>query len=271
MSRHSLKTALSSKEASEAMRIEPIVRTTTAQVVAKRLVDMIGAGTFASGDQLPPEKELMQRLQVGRSTIREALQILATLNLVRAAPGQGTFVRELTADNLLRGDMIGVLLSNSVALELLEAREMIEPSLIRLACLRGTEQDFERIERLLDDHEAAWRREEPVSDYAARFHVLIAEAAHNRVGVTFMTSILELLMRRGRSMDGRPDFHAHEIAEHRELMRLIRERDGERASEALLRHIVESAATYDRDNVIDGRPLLQGSAAQQGPARGVSR
>ena len=41
----------------------------------------------------------MDRLQVGRSTVREALQILATLNLVRPAPGQGTFVRELTAEN----------------------------------------------------------------------------------------------------------------------------------------------------------------------------
>ena len=72
-------------------------------------------------------------------------------------------------------------------------------------------------------------------------------------------------------MEGRPDFHAHEIAEHRELLRLVRERDGERASEALLLHIVESAATYDRDNVVDGRPLLQASAARQGPARRVSR
>ena len=81
---------------------------------------MVRTGALAPGDQLPPEKDLMDRLQVGRSTVREALQILATLNLVRPAPGQGTFVRELTAENLLRADILGVLISNSMALELLE-------------------------------------------------------------------------------------------------------------------------------------------------------
>lgn len=72
----------------------PVVRTTTAQTVASRLLDMIRQGAWRPGDQLPPEKELMEKLAVGRSTVREALQILATLNVVQAAPGHGTFVKD---------------------------------------------------------------------------------------------------------------------------------------------------------------------------------
>ena len=226
----------------------PIARTTTAQAVARQLLEMVRAGTFKPGDQLPPEKELMERLSVGRSTVREALQILSTLNLIRSAPGQGTFLREPSAENLLRADMIGFLITNSLALELLEARQMIEPPLIRLACLRGTEADFAKIQQLLDEHERAYRSGQPVNAHAAKFHVMIAEAAHNVVGVTFMSSILELLLSRGRRVDGTSDFLAREIAEHRALLRLMRARDTDRAADAVLRHILDSAATYDRED-----------------------
>jgi len=243
--------------------LEPVGRSTAAQTVARRLLETIRDGGIQPGQLLPPEKELMERLQVGRSTIREALQILATLNVVRAAPGQGTFVRELSPESLLRADMIGFLIANSVALALLEAREMIEPPLMRLACLRATDEDFDRIEALLDQHEAALAWRKPVSAYAARFHVLIAEAAHNRVGVIFMTSILELLMSRGRKLEGRPGYLAQEVREHRALLAVLRERDPDRAADAILRHIIESAATYDREGVIDGRSLIPATAQRK--------
>lgn len=245
----------------------PVVRTTTAQTVAARLLEMIRQGAWRPGDQLPPEKELMEKLAVGRSTVREALQILATLNVVHAAPGHGTFVKEPNTADLLRADVIGFLIGNSMALELLEAREMIEPSLVRLASIRGTEEDFARIERLLDEHEAAHKAGRPVSELASRFHVLVAEASHNRVGVIFMTSILELLMNRGRRFDDIPDYQARELADHRELFRLIKTRDPEAAAEFLLRHIVESAITYDREGVTGGRPLLAHARAEGFPQR----
>jgi len=243
--------------------LAPVGRTTAAQTVARQLLDAIREGGIQPGQLLPPEKELMERLQVGRSTVREALQILATLNVVRASPGQGTFVRELSAESLLRVDLIGFLIANSVALELLEAREMIEPPLMRLACLRATEQDLQRIELLLDEHEAALAHRKPVSAHAARFHVLIAEAAHNRVGLIFMTSILELLMARGRKLQDRPGYLAQEVREHRELLGLLRERDPDRAAEALLRHIIDSAATYDREGVVNGRPLIPATSRRK--------
>jgi GntR family transcriptional regulator, transcriptional repressor for pyruvate dehydrogenase complex len=244
------------------MDLVPVVRSTTAQTVARQILDMIRRGAWKPGDQLPPEKELMERLAVGRSTVREAYQILATLNIVQAAPGQGTFIKEPKASDVLRADVMGYLIGNPMALELLEAREMIEPNLVRLAAIRGTEADFDRIEALLDEHERASREGRPVSEYAARFHLMIAEAAHNRVAVIFMTSILELLMNRGRKFDDIPDYQQRELAEHRELLRLVRSRDADRAAEFLLRHIVDSATTYDREGVTDGKSLLATAGAR---------
>ncbi len=229
------------------LELAPFSKTTTAQSVARRILDTIRRGVWVAGDRLPTEKELCERLGIGRSTVREALQILATLNVVQPMPGQGTFVKAPTTADVLRADLIGFLIGRPDALELLEAREMIEPMVARLACLRGTPDDFDRIERLLDAHAAAHARGDPVSEYAARFHVMLAEASHNRVAVIFMSSILELLMQRGRRFDHIPDFQAAEIAEHRALLAVIRSGDAERAAELLLRHIVDSATTYDRE------------------------
>jgi GntR family transcriptional repressor for pyruvate dehydrogenase complex len=228
-------------------QLVPVAKSTTAQSVARQLLDLMRRGTFVAGDRLPTEKELCERLAVGRSTVREALQILATLNVVHPLPGQGTFVKAPTTADVLRADLIGFLIGRPDALELLEAREMIEPTVARLAALRGTAADFERIESLLQAHATAHAAARPVSEYAARFHVLMAEAAHNKVAVIFMTSILELLMQRGRRFDHIPDFQAREIAEHRALLAIVRSGDADRAAEAMLHHIVDSATTFDRD------------------------
>jgi len=187
----------------------------------------------------------MAQLGVGRSTVREALQILTTLNIVDPRPGQGTYIKRPTAEEVLRFDLMAFLIGNPMALELLEAREMIEPHTARLACLRGTDRDFERIEDLLVEHERAHAAGLPVSTFAARFHVLVAEASHNRVAVIFMKSILEFLLQRGRRFDHIPDYQAQEIREHRQLLRVIRSGHAEEAAQAMLQHIIESATTYD--------------------------
>ncbi len=227
------------------MDLTPISRTTAAQLVADQLLEMIRLGFLKSGDKLPSERELMERLAVGRSSIREALQILATLNVVEVVPGQGTFVKQPQPADILRADVIGILIGNTMAQELLEAREMIEPASIRLACLRGTDDDFKRIDELLAAHARALAEGQPINEFAARFHVLLAEASHNRVVVRFMESILELLMQRGRKIQHIPGYAQEELNDHKALLALVRLRDADRACDALLQHIVRSAATYD--------------------------
>jgi len=80
--------------------IRPVVRSTLVQSVAARLVSLIVKGTFKPGDKLPSERQLAKKLQVGRSTIREALQSLALVNLVDMQPGRGTFIKEIDMDSV---------------------------------------------------------------------------------------------------------------------------------------------------------------------------
>ena len=126
----------------------------------------------STGNQIPPERTLAETLSVGRSSVREALQILSTLNVIHVAPGSGAFVKEPRASDVFRPELIGLLIGNSMVRELPEAREMIEPSAARLACLRGTHADFSLIEDALENHELALITGQPINAHVAEFHVL---------------------------------------------------------------------------------------------------
>jgi GntR family transcriptional repressor for pyruvate dehydrogenase complex len=203
------------------------------------------------GDQLPSERELTEKLKIGRSTVREALQILSTLNLVQVIPGQGSYIKELRSNELFRPEIISLLVKDSAILDLLATREMIEPQTVRLACLRATEDELVQIAETLDDHERALEKGEPVSEYARTFHVMLAEASHNGVAAVFIRSILDLLQERRRA-DMTMEMKRRELDEHREVLRLVRDRDEEAAASYLIRHIVSSAVNDVSAELRDG-------------------
>lgn len=222
------------------MELRPINRETSAQQVANQLLTMIRHGAWKAGDQLPAERELLAKLAVGRSTIREALQILQTLNVVQAVPGQGTFIKTPRGDEIFRPDLMAFLINDAARLDLIEAREMLEPQTVALACVRATEPELAAIAAMLEQHGAAIAAGRPVKEYAHLFHVMLADASHNAVAAAFVRSILELLQDRRR-----PDMPVEHLRmEHRdhcEILRLVREHNAAAATDFLVRHIVRSA------------------------------
>ena len=74
------------------MKIAPVAHSTLARSVAERLLDLVVDGTVAPGEKMLSERALMDKLQVGRSTVREALSNLASYGIVEIRPGVGTFV-----------------------------------------------------------------------------------------------------------------------------------------------------------------------------------
>ncbi len=224
--------------------LRPVTRLTSAQTVAEQLLELIRAGTLKVGDTLPSEKELVEQLGVGRSTVREALQNLAALNVVEASAGHRTVIKSPSVGEIFRSDVLGFLIGDMLAEELLEAREMIEPDCIRLAATRATEADLSRIAQLLDDHEAHHLSNRPVSEFGALFHIYLAEASHNRVAASFMASILHIMKERGRRIDDIPNARQRELDEHRAIFELVRRREPEAAAEAMSQHIRDWADTY---------------------------
>jgi adenylyltransferase/sulfurtransferase len=84
------------------MAINPVPRRTLPDVVAGKLAASILNNTLKAGSQLPPERELVRELGVSRSTVREALKVLADNHLIEARQGVGWFVRPVDNANFSR-------------------------------------------------------------------------------------------------------------------------------------------------------------------------
>jgi len=71
-------------------------RLSLAENARVELLQLIQRGGFAGGAQLPPERQLAERLKISRPTLREALRILEQEGSVVRRVGVGTFVNEVT-------------------------------------------------------------------------------------------------------------------------------------------------------------------------------
>jgi GntR family transcriptional repressor for pyruvate dehydrogenase complex len=214
------------------------VRRNLAQAVATQLMDLISSGQLQPGDRLPSETELKERFGVGRSTIREALNGLVLLGAIEVRHGQGAVVLGAPAREQ---SALDAALRRGLNSELLEAREVMEIAIARLAAERGGDDDFRQIGELLDRADASVREQGHAIDESTAFHLMLAEAAGNRIFSEFVQSIMPLLEQRGDELrdEGYPEW---EVGAHRVVFAAVASGDGERAARAMARHLQDMRA-----------------------------
>jgi len=168
-----------------------------ADVVAERIERLIVDGVLRSGQALPSERRLTDKLGVSRTALREGLKLLRARGIIDTSHGKGSFVANLTAEPP-QSPLMHLLGSQPRTLyDLFEVRGMLEAESARLAALRGTPADFVLITRRYDEMLAAQSTDsDPVMharlDHA--FHLSICEASHNPVLVHTLRSLTELLL-----------------------------------------------------------------------------
>jgi GntR family transcriptional repressor for pyruvate dehydrogenase complex len=224
--------------------MEPIYRVNISESIARRIIDLISKGVYAPGRKLPPEKELMQQLNVGRSSVREAFQALAIMGLVDIRPGLGTFVKDVTSEVAIPSSIFAPLISPDSAEDLLEARLLVEPSIAALAAKRHTKEDIDAIEDTLEKSRSAFMSGELVYPSAARFHVDIARASHNLVFIRFIETIARLFSVRGAIMEKSREYLEWEYGSHFAVFDAIRSRDPNAASQKMEEHVREVTGRY---------------------------
>jgi len=226
--------------------IEPLAdaRRNLSEAAAEQLVGLVETGQYEPGARLPSERELMEALNIGRSTVREAVQRLTTIGLVEVRPGVGTFVSEAGPRAILDSSLRALLSTDEVTTDLMEARTIIEPHIAMLAAQRATEEDVARVQDVLDATRQAVEQGKPAFEYSARYHEVLAECTHNAVLVRFMGSIMDLLVERGREVDAVEGYSSRELEEHQSIVDLVASGDAEGASAAVREHIEWSTLLY---------------------------
>jgi DNA-binding GntR family transcriptional regulator len=166
----------------------------------------------------------MERLALGRTPIREALQALARERLVEVYPRRGMFVSRVDVR-----DLAG----------LSEVRLTLEPRAARLAAERATDADRATIAVLLKelDHVRDKPDERALIDLDQRIHRHIYECTHNPFLAATLNEYYILTLRIWFLALDRVTRLQDAVREHRELLRAIRARNAERAEEAMRRHV----------------------------------
>jgi GntR family transcriptional repressor for pyruvate dehydrogenase complex len=104
--------------------------------IVKQLREMISADGLKSGDRLPSERELSERLNVGRSSVREALRALELLGLIETRRGEGTFIRDFRGHQLVQLLSTFILQDEKAKLDVAETKNLIEINCLFLALER---------------------------------------------------------------------------------------------------------------------------------------
>jgi GntR family transcriptional repressor for pyruvate dehydrogenase complex len=223
-------------------RIEPIRKTRVAEEIADRIRVLILDGTFPAGRPLPAERPLAERFGVSRGSIRDAFRTLETIGLLVTRHGQGTFPQELDVDRLVAPLTSVLRYRPDLQDELLDVRRMFEPAVARFAASRVTDADLADLQRILDAQRKKLKtgRSALVEDTA--FHAALARATRNRVVVSIMATLNDLLVESRRhtlKQKGRPQ---RSILGHEAVVAALRQRDAEAAASAMRAHIDQIAS-----------------------------
>ncbi|CAH0211486.1 MULTISPECIES: FadR/GntR family transcriptional regulator [Peribacillus] len=113
--------------------------------VVESLRTMIEADSLLPGDKIPSERELSDRFNVGRSSVREALRALELLGLIETRRGEGTFIRDFQEHKLV--ELLGTffLQDKKVQEDLSETKRLIEIDCLRIVAFFAKAEDIKRL------------------------------------------------------------------------------------------------------------------------------
>lgn len=220
--------------------MKPIERTTLAASAFEQLISHVVNGDWKAGDRIPPERELCQQLGIARTSLREALKAMELVGMLDSRVGDGTFVcprSEFLARPLLWA-FTGT--DETELKDVMEARVMLERDLAGLAAERGSEDEIAKIGdavRAMKDSVASGTL---MIEADMRFHLAVAEAAHNGV-LQNAVQLLRNLMRHWINLKLLiPNVPTRVLNQHVHIYEAIRARDADAARAAMRKHLEDT-------------------------------
>lgn len=202
---------------------------------------LITEGQLQPGDKLLSERELAERLNVSRASVREAFSALEMMGIIKIKPGEGSFVRQVSFDNLIEPLSFVLQLETDDMFEWLEVRKVLEVSAAGMAAQRATKVDLEEIGKAL----GAMRREVEkgeLGDLAdADFHYAVMRATQNSILNRIMNTIHDLMltnMRNSRQrMFNSPGIPEKLLELHEQIYQAICDKDPKMARHYMQQHL----------------------------------
>ena len=221
----------------------PVKNRKISGLIVQQIKKVILDGTMKAGDKLPPERELTERFQASRISVREALKSLETSGLLTIKPGSGVFVAEVSRKPLSESLSSILRIKKASMNDVTEARIILEPSVARVACERITLEELQELEENIQATLTVLKSRSPAPLQNIEFHSIIANATHNPVIIMTMNPIFDVLKEMNLEMRGniprRVDISGLAVTYHKKILKALRERDSQKVYELMLKDIFQ--------------------------------
>jgi GntR family transcriptional regulator, sialic acid-inducible nan operon repressor len=227
---------------------DPIVRRKLSDEVFDRLKSLITSGELQPGDAMPSERDLMERLGVGRPAIREAMQQLSNMGLLTISHGERAKVRQPTAKSIFQQvDAAAhvMLASSPKSLEhLKQARRFFERGMVREAATKATATDIANLRETLELQRANLGDANAFIGADMRFHTRIAVITGNPLFEAVSEAMLGWLKEYHTEMLIWTGKENVTLSEHEEIIKCVASGDPDAAERSMIKHLDRSAARY---------------------------
>lgn len=232
-----------------AFRLRTVDRTKLYVSIVEQILTGIESGAFLPGTALPAERALAAELGVSRGSVREAIRVLEHAGILDVRTGSGTYVVDPGPRKVALLRAQAALAGEQSPLDVIAARQALEPACARLAAHQRHERDLE----LLQESLRAQARLVSVRGDAAEpdlsFHVAVARATHNPVMLILVERLAEIMRRppwsdlKHATRENDADGAERDVQEHHAVLVAIEQRDGVAAEAAMHAHL----ASVERD------------------------
>lgn len=198
-----------------------------------------------AGQKLPPERVFVEQLGVSRSSVREALRVLSTMGLIEIRHGDGMYVAQATGGWSTEAAHLFDVSEEHALRNLVETRLGIELALVSAAVSRATDDDFDRLEEIIDAHQAALDQDAGYAWEPLTFELALAEIAGN----SWLFEIESKLRDAWRDLSGglrsSVGRHGEWNSEHRAILASLRSRNVQQAQRLVMAHV--SLERFEQD------------------------
>jgi len=208
------------------------------QQIINQIEKQILDGDLKPGDRLPSERELGNQFGVSRTSVREAIRVLAFKGLVEVNHGRGTFVAAKTSaavrDSL---DLLVQVETSESFKNLIDIREILEPEIAAIAAERATEENINTLRESILVMDQSLDDSKKYIEADLDFHLAIAEANQNPL-MLILLDLLIVQLREQRfwaaSVDGSLD---RSQEHHKRVFMAIEEKNPDAARAAMKGHM----------------------------------
>lgn len=168
--------------------LRPLRRVSAVDEIVEYMTRRIVSGEWPPGEVTPSLRTLAKQTGVSALTVREAIRTLQERGLVETRHGVGTFVRSPEEGERTVPWMLGAGDVHDYV-DLVEAREVIETAIVRLAITRRTPDQVHQLRAIVERMRESRTETAPFLEADTDFHITLAEAAHNSVLLRSMLAI----------------------------------------------------------------------------------